>query len=522
LVVIQLKSIMKQYGDDLKIKKLNESYSEISGNFEELRQIYEYLKIKRPGAFFDPQVKAGIKSEFEYFAVVNDHKLYVLNGHVDLLKQFNLELPIIEPDYTAQDIDNFLIDVQKELPFEPFGFQKKAFKESILNYKQINKMCTGSGKSLTISLIAEFFRKRNKKGLLLVPNINLLTQFKNDIEEYNLKGLHDEIHVIGGGETLRHFDKALTISTWQSLQERDSVNLDNVDYVICDETHRFASEVTSSIVKETINCKYKFGFTGTVPDDVVQKMTLIGLFGLPKTYVTSKELIERGLATPIKINSIIFNYNKEDKKLFREIKASGRSSNKYPAQLAFIKEHEQRNKVIVNLVTKLKGNSLVLFQHTEHGKLLFIDIMHKLYPDVEVQNKNITGKKSFEFQEQYSVFFINGEDDSKIREKTRKILETHDNAILVSNYQILSTGVNIKKLHNMIFTSPIKSYTTITQSIGRLMRLHHSKIMANVYDLVDNFGLRGLSGIFYKQYLHRQATSYNPEEYPIVERIFEL
>jgi superfamily II DNA or RNA helicase len=96
------------------------------------------------------------------------------------------------------------------------------------------------------------------------------------------------------------------------------------------------------------------------------------------------------------------------------------------------------------------------------------------------------------------------------------------NKLLYSNYTILSTGVNIRKLHGMILASPLKSYTTVTQSIGRLMRLHESKTEANVYDLIDDFGNRKPGGIFYKQYEHRKKTSYNPEEYPIKEVNFKL
>jgi len=96
------------------------------------------------------------------------------------------------------------------------------------------------------------------------------------------------------------------------------------------------------------------------------------------------------------------------------------------------------------------------------------------------------------------------------------------NQILVSGYQLLSTGVNIKKLHNMVLASPLKSYTTVTQSIGRGMRLHESKKEFVVYDLVDNFGYRKPGGIFYKQYAHRKNTSYNPEEFPIFEHNLNL
>lgn len=96
------------------------------------------------------------------------------------------------------------------------------------------------------------------------------------------------------------------------------------------------------------------------------------------------------------------------------------------------------------------------------------------------------------------------------------------NKILFSNYAILGTGVNIKQLHNLILASPMKSYTTITQSIGRGMRLHPSKTEFNVYDLVDNFGIRGINGIFVKQYEHRKSRSYYPEEYPIKEITYNL
>lgn len=385
-------------------------------------------------------------------------------------------------------------------------------------YYQNGVVHHNSGKSLTIALMAEFFRQNNMKGILLVPNINLLTQFKNDIKDYNLIDLYEDTHVIGGGQTERHFNNSLTISTWQSLQDLSMVNLDELDYVICDETHRFASDVTASIVKHTVNCKYKFGFTGTLPEDPCMKMELLGLFGLPKTYITSRELIDRGLATPIEINSIIFNYKNDEKSIFNNI------GSQYNKKLQFLKEHKKRNEFIVNMTCKIKksGNTLVLFQHTEHGKTLFIDTMKNLYPDVIVENKNIVGKKSFEFQEQYGVYFLNGEDDAKTREKTRKILEEHSDAVLIANYSLLSTGVNIKRLHNMILASPLKAFTTVTQSIGRLMRLHPEKLKARVFDLIDNFGYKKVGGIFYKQYQHRLKTSYYPEEYPIKEVYYDL
>lgn len=502
----------------MNITKINESYSEIESDSNTLLKIYEFLKVERPGAYFEHAVKAGFKSPYEYFGIMDNKKLFVMNGHLELLKGFDVKLEETNSDFDEHEVDETLNKIIEKMPFEPYDYQLKCAKECILKPKQLALACTGSGKSAIIFLIISFMMMKKLKGAIIVPNTNLLEQLKGDFVDYlkdnkDKEELLSKIDVHGNG-IKSDFSKDLVISTWQTLMNTRE-HLSKLEYIITDETHRYASDVTSSIVKESNNAKYKWGFTGTLPEDPVMKMMLFGLFGLPKRYITSAELIERGLGTPIKINSIIFNYNKDDKNLFRTIKA-------YPKQLQFVKEHEKRQDILVNLSIKLKGNTLILGQHTEHLKSIFIDIMKKLHPEVQVKNKDIVGKKSFEFQEQYGVYFINGEDDAKTREKTRKIIEEHANSITVANFAVMSTGANIKRLHNLILGSPMKSYTTITQSIGRLMRLHPDKTVANIFDLVDNFGVRTLNGIFYKQYQHRLSTSYNPEGFNINERIVDL
>jgi len=518
----------------LKITRLNESYSQLDGSINELKSVSDFLKVERPNAFFDPLVKSGFKSPYEYFTVPHNDGLVVLNGHVPLLGVH------VEPelsDYTEKDVDDFIESI--DLPFEPYDFQIKAFKESVMGCKQINKCCTGSGKSCIIFLLCMFFRQHNMKGIILVPTISLLNQIYSDMEDYlqlslynkqleeshsielsdkieHIESIMNDIHLIGGGNVDMNLDSSITISTWQSMKNYDG-SIDVVDFVICDECHRFASEVTSDIVSKTVNCKYKFGFTGTLPEDPTYKMQLVGLFGMPKTYITSRELIDRGLGTPVNIHAVTLTYGSDDKNMFKGVGT-------HPKKLQFVKEHIQRNEFIVNLGCKLMnvGNTLLLFQHTNHGKELFTIVMKQLFPDVIIKNKDIVGKKSFEFQQQYHVYFINGEDDSVTREKTRCILEEDTKALLVANYAILSTGVNIKRLHNMILGSPLKSYTTVTQSIGRLMRLHKDKKEANVFDLIDDFSVKGGSGPFVRQYKHRVNTSYNPEEFPIREITIQL
>lgn len=97
-----------------------------------------------------------------------------------------------------------------------------------------------------------------------------------------------------------------------------------------------------------------------------------------------------------------------------------------------------------------------------------------------------------------------------------------ESQIIVSGYPIMSTGINIKRLNNLIFASPLKSYTTITQGIGRGLRLHPDKKLFRVFDIVDDFGTRKVSGIFAKQYEERKRHSYNSEGYPITEKDYIL
>lgn len=506
----------------MKIHKLDESYSILEGDKSDLNRVYNFLKVERKDARFDPLVQRGFRSPFDYFAKFDSTKtaLKVYNGHLHLLKQLfsDIKIPIYKSNFTKADIKEYYESVKNILPFKPYDYQLKAFVESVLNTRQLNKLCTSSGKSCCISLIADFYRTKGLRGLLLVPNINLLNQFKSDIESYNLKDLYEGTETLGGGSECT-FEKPLLISTWQSMIKHKD-KLDNYDYLICDEVHRESSEVSSDIIKSLTKTKIKLGFTGTLPEDKSASMYLLGLFGEVHTYITAKELIARGLGTPIKINTIFI---KHPGSVITEI----RSTENYAKQLKIIEENQKRNDVICDLAIKLKNakqNTLVLFSHTNHGKELFTEIMRRLYPDVEVQNKDITGKKSFGFQTKYKVFFINGEDDGKTRELTRKVLENFDDAILVSNFQLLSTGVNIKKLYNLIFAGSLKSYNTITQSIGRGMRLYKDKKEFKVFDIVDLCynSRRPYTGVFYKQYKHRVETSYNPEGYPIREIELDL
>ena len=129
----------------------------------------------------------------------------------------------------------------------------------------------------------------------------------------------------------------------------------------------------------------------------------------------------------------------------------------YQDEVDLIVRDERRNKFIVDLTKHLNGNTLVLFQFVEkHG-----DVLHAMI------NKSLDNRK---------VFYVYGGTDTQTREDIRAITEKEKDAVIVASYGTFSTGINIRNLHNIVFSSPSKSSIRVLQSIGRGLRQGDNKI----------------------------------------------
>ena len=151
--------------------------------------------------------------------------------------------------------------------------------------------------------------------------------------------------------------------------------------------------------------------------------------------------MDEGTLAQMDINVLLLKYKDEYCQVVSKIK--------YQEELDFIVGYEPRNNFISNLAIDQKGNSLVLFQYVEkHGKPLH-DLLRKKIKDDR------------------KLFYVSGETDVDTREEIRAITEKENNAIIVASIGTFSTGINIKRLHNLIFASPSKSQIRVLQSIGR-------------------------------------------------------
>ena len=77
----------------------------------------------------------------------------------------------------------------------------------------------------------------------------------------------------------------------------------------------------------------------------------------------------------------------------------------------------------------------------------------------------------------------------------------------------MSTGVNIKNLHHVIFASPSKSRIRVLQSIGRGLRKAKGKKTAMLYDIADDFRKPGGRNNFTLNHLAERIRYYAEENF---------
>ena len=395
----------------------------------------------------------------------------------------------------SADWKSFLKEEIPNLPFIPYRHQLALFRGAVSSDFHLGISATGSGKSLAIYLMMKYYLKQNKKILFLCPSISLTTQMRDDCISYNAPGgFVENIQLLGGDFTRNDIDqsKKMLFSTWQSACK---VDLSGFDVVVNDETHRAKAEVLQTILKN--NFKIKIGVTGTMPISELDHLLLEQQFGSPVRYINAREMIDNGMATDVTIMPMFLDHGR--------IKAM-----KYHDEVKFMKESLPRREFVVKLLHKLTGVTVGIYQHTAHGIQTWEDLAgEKLTPKI---------KKSFIAQKELGVFFIAGETPPKIRDAIRHYLsDTHDKVILIAQKNILSTGVNIKALKNLVFLAPNKSFTDTIQSIGRVLRLHTTKQKAVVIDLVDEMSAHRKTNNYLLDHFFERLSYYESEEFQIKE-----
>jgi superfamily II DNA or RNA helicase len=474
---------------DIVIHKLNEALLKVECEKSIAQELADFFTFYVPGFQFTPQFKKKIWDgkirlfNLRDFTIYHGLLVHILRFceereykyEIDPTAILSTELSLIEAVKFVESLN---------LPVEVRDYQIKSFIDSIRNHRMLIVSPTASGKSLILYLIIRYVQLSCKKGLIVVPTTSLVEQMYSDFQSYGWDSEKYCHRQYAGKE--KDTDMFLTITTWQSIYNREPEYFEQFDFVLGDEAHLFKAKSLITIMTGLKNCRYRIGCTGTLDGTKTHKLVLEGLFGPSKQIVTTKELIDRKQLASFRIKCLILKYPEESCKKVKHMD--------YNAEKEYIVMNTARNNFIKNLALSLEGNSLILFQLVEkHGKPLF-DLIKSA-----AKNRK--------------VFFVYGGTDVEVRESIRSITEKEKNAIIVASYGTFSTGINIRNLHNVVFASPSKSRIRNLQSIGRALRIGDGKDEAVLYDIADDLRVGNHTNTTLKHFIERVGI-YDEEKFP--------
>ena len=486
-------------GDVVRVESLNDVHMKVLADPAIRQEIMNYFSFRPEGYQFSPAFKARVWDG--YVRLYQPLRPVLYTGLLNYLKKFcddrNYTLDAPDDMIKPEDIpDDYGYEIAKEInsKFSPRDYQNDYIVNALRSRRSLSLSPTSSGKSLIIYLIQQhYYQCFGHRTLIIVPTISLVHQMAGDFVDYGCDP--KLVYKIQGGvdkETVA----PIVISTWQSLIKQPKEWFDQFRVVLGDEAHLFQAKSLTTIMEKLTNAPYRHGFTGTISSESkAHHLVLECCFGSIKRYVKTKDLIDDGTVAEFKVNALVLQYPEDKKKEFRKaLNTIKVKQKKWPAEREYLITNEKRNLFIRNLVWSLKGqNNLILFDLVEkHGKVL----------------------EPLLRRDDRELHFIYGGVDGEDREAIRHLVENdpekkHD---ILASYGVFSTGVNIKRLDNVIFASGSKSEIKVLQSIGRSLRKGNGSDKATLYDIADDLSIGEFTN-YTLNHFRRRIEIYSSEQF---------
>ena len=445
--------------DTVKIEKINETYIRIYCSDSTAFEINNEFTFEIPGWRYMPAAKhgwdgrarlfdqrthiiyAGLRQEVERFCKERDYA-------VEHLSDFNdAEYSVLE---AKEHVENLFLPSDRQ----PRDYQLEALIKCVRRKRCVTILPTSSGKSLCIYMLATHY---HGKKLIIVPTLNLIHQLSSDFVSYRCP--EDRIHKVFSGQEKKSV-RDIWVSTWQSIAKMPKQWFEQFECVIVDECHLAKATSIRNILCKMNKCQYRFGFSGTLDGTQVNELVLTGLFGPIRRGITTREMMDKGYSSKLKIKIIVLKHDPLSCERMVDVE--------YKDEVDYIISRNERNKFIKNLALSQEKNTLVLYRYIEkHGKILFEMIRDAVKDDRK-------------------VFFVHGGVDGEDRDAIRAIVEKEDNAIIVASIATFATGTNIQNLHSIILATPLKARIATLQSIGRVLRKAEGKTGCTFIDIADD------------------------------------
>lgn len=269
-----------------------------------------------------------------------------------------------------------------------------------------------------------------------------------------------------------------TVQTLVGLVDKQQIKQNEFGLVIVDECHHLSTNAeTVKMFEKCVNyfcARYKLGLTATLHRaDGLQHTTtkILGnvIYEVKKSedkkkligYYENKPIIELPIEkfqVPASITFVKTTYNVENRDVFDR-----NSKIVFARLISDLCGDYDRNKLILDLIKKLKGYSIVISER--------IDQLHYLSDNTP------------------NSICIDGKTNKKLREQLIEEFRNGKYKVLFASYALVAEGLDVPMLENLVMASPVKDSRLVVQSIGRCQRPYDGKTIANIYDLVDDVSL---------------------------------
>lgn len=393
---------------DIVIAPLHHSRTYVFADEGITKEISEYFSYEVPGANYMQTVRR--RHWDGRIRVYHKPSQTLPTGLIPRLERFaskrgysvHNKLPPTRSDWSEFDTESLI--AKYPVPFEIRSYQREAITYALNHQRCALLSPTASGKSLILYYLV---RQRMEVGpvLLVVPTISLVSQMVGDFREYGWTDVDDYVHQITGGVE-KKTKKPCVISTWQSVFRQPEEFFTRFHTLLGDEAHLFQATSLQSIMEKLPHCASRIGVTGTLDDAKSHILLVEGSFGPAHRVARTADLQTQGHLTPITVQAHFLQYGKHDKWMFKEHKRS------YHDELDYVVQHPGRMSWLVDFVSQLSGNVLLLYTYVEkHGVPLYEAIRQKLGTT-------------------RPLYFVSGDIDADQRERVRALLEAPEHVVL--------------------------------------------------------------------------------------------
>jgi superfamily II DNA or RNA helicase len=451
--------------------------------------------------FIDADLKIGVGLWKE---IINFGKKYDYEINIDGLED------LLNLSFTKDQLDKFASVLLDGLPIDAYDYQLEAAHRA-LKYKFCSQeLATSAGKTLILYIYISFLKRKgiitkDKKALIVVPNISLVGQTAEKFEkDYHTGLMNYSVLAVGGQNKYseQKFEEAdLVISTYQSLKNKEPEFFKRFSVICIDECHTSRGASIKDILLASTNVEYKLGLSGTIKieeqySDFFKIQEFLGPLSMT---LKSSFLIDQEHSPNVYIKMVNLEYPITEPfvREYKALRESGKAGKElFDAERAFIISYEPRIEFISSFVKKLGGNTLILFINVkdQYGQ--------RICDKIKEWNEH--------------AYYIDGGVDGGDRADYKEAMEREVGAVIVASYGTFATGIDLKRVNQIIFAESYKSEVTIRQAIGRGMRKLAGKHEVTVYDLIDD-----LDGYIVKHGKARE-TIYLKEKFIVSKHRFDL